>query len=151
MAARRHPGRCHRSRICGIALTYSGALNLRHTREWMIASLSTAQERSHGQEVIDRGARQQLNCRYRIERPEFADDLRWPFCSLQQTVVGHRAGNSLAEHDNSGEATLFILSGKLQLISGENTWKGSTGDLGRPQRAPASKPEDVAFLLTVAK
>ncbi len=72
--------------------------------------------------------------------------------SLRQTVVGLSAGKSLAEHDNAGESTLLILSGKLQLISGENSWKGSTGDLLVVPNARHSVEalEDVAFLLTVA-
>ena len=73
--------------------------------------------------------------------------------SLRQTVIGLIAGSKLAEHNNPGEATLLVLNGKLELISGENTWKGSTGDLlVIPQaRHSVSALEDVAFLLTVAK
>ncbi|HEY5852669.1 MAG TPA: cupin domain-containing protein [Aldersonia sp.] len=73
--------------------------------------------------------------------------------SLRQTVVGLSAGQSLAEHDNAGEATLLVLNGTLKLISGENSWKGSTGDLlVIPQaRHSVEALEDVAFLLTVAK
>ena len=73
--------------------------------------------------------------------------------SLRQTVVGLSAGQSLAEHDNAGEATLLVLNGKLKLISGDNSWKGSTGDLlVIPQaRHSVEALEDVAFLLTVAK
>jgi quercetin dioxygenase-like cupin family protein len=73
--------------------------------------------------------------------------------SLRQTVVGLSAGQSLAEHDNAGEATLIVLSGKLQLVSGENIWKGSTGDLlvVPTARHSVEALEDVAFLLTVAK
>ncbi|KAA0023741.1 cupin domain-containing protein [Antrihabitans cavernicola] len=72
--------------------------------------------------------------------------------SLRQTVVGLSAGQSLSEHDNYGESTLLILSGKLQLVSGENKWKGSTGDLLVVPNARHSVEalEDVAFLLTVA-
>ncbi|QBJ97493.1 LuxR family transcriptional regulator [Rhodococcus sp. ABRD24] len=73
--------------------------------------------------------------------------------SLRQTVIALSAGKSLAEHDSPGEATLLVLSGKLALISGENSWKGSTGDM---LMIPATRHsvealEDVAFLLTVAK
>lgn len=73
--------------------------------------------------------------------------------SLRQTVVGLSAGQSLAEHDNAGEATLLVLNGKLKLISGDNSWKGSTGDLLVIPHARHSVEalEDVAFLLTVAK
>ncbi|WP_068276584.1 cupin domain-containing protein [Aldersonia kunmingensis] len=73
--------------------------------------------------------------------------------SLRQTVVGLAAGQSLAEHDNAGEATLLVLNGTLQVVSGSDTWKGSAGDLIVVPRARHSVEalEDVAFLLTVAK
>lgn len=73
--------------------------------------------------------------------------------SLRQTVVGLSAGQSLAEHDNAGEATLLVLSGTLTLISGSKEWKGSTGDLLVVPKARHSvmAVDDVAFLLTVAK
>jgi quercetin dioxygenase-like cupin family protein len=73
--------------------------------------------------------------------------------SLRHTVVGLSAGQSLAEHDNNGEATLLVLNGKLQLVSGSNTWKGSAGDMLVVPHARHSVEalEDVAFLLTVAK
>ncbi|MGW0179385.1 cupin domain-containing protein [Nocardia sp. NPDC003345] len=73
--------------------------------------------------------------------------------SLRHTVVGLCAGQSLAEHDNQGEATLLVLSGTLTLHSGENEWKGSAGDLLVVPRARHSVRaiDDVAFLLTVAK
>ncbi|TQF74091.1 LuxR family transcriptional regulator [Rhodococcus spelaei] len=73
--------------------------------------------------------------------------------SLRQTVVALRAGEALAEHDSPGEATLLVLSGTLSLVAGDDSWKGSTGDM---LIIPASRHsvealEDVAFLLTVAK
>ncbi|CAM3969973.1 cupin domain-containing protein [Nocardia ninae] len=73
--------------------------------------------------------------------------------SLRQTVVGLSAGQSLAEHDNAGEATLLVLSGTLTLISGSNEWKGSAGDLLVVPKARHSvmAVDDVAFLMTVAK
>ncbi|MFC8047006.1 cupin domain-containing protein [Nocardia sp. NPDC057353] len=73
--------------------------------------------------------------------------------ALRQTVVALTAGQSLAEHDNAGEATLQVLSGTLILISGTTEWKGSAGDLLVIPRARHSVKavDDVAFLLTVAK
>ncbi|MBY6538271.1 cupin domain-containing protein [Rhodococcus sp. BP-349] len=72
--------------------------------------------------------------------------------SLRQTVVGLAAGNSLAEHDLNGESTVLVLSGQLQLVSGERSWKGSAGDLlvVPDARHSVEAVEDVAFLLTVA-
>ncbi|MGF7121476.1 cupin domain-containing protein [Rhodococcus sp. TAF43] len=73
--------------------------------------------------------------------------------SLRQTVIALGAGKSLAEHDSPGEATLLVLSGKLALICGEDSWKGSAGDLliMPAARHSVEALEDVAFLLTVAK
>ena len=73
--------------------------------------------------------------------------------SLRQTVIALIAGQSLAEHEPPGEATLQILSGTLTLFSGANEWKGSPGDL---LIVPAARHsvraiDDAAFLLTVAK
>ena len=72
---------------------------------------------------------------------------------LRQTVIALCAGKSLAEHDGPGEATLLVLSGKLALLCGDDSWKGSTGDmLIIPEdRHSVEALEDVAFLLTVAK
>ncbi|ABG94058.1 cupin [Rhodococcus opacus PD630] len=72
--------------------------------------------------------------------------------SLRQTVIALAAGQKMAEHESPGEATLFILSGKLNLVSGEDSWKGSTGDLLvlPTDRHSVEAIEDVAFLLTVA-
>lgn len=73
--------------------------------------------------------------------------------TLRQTVIALTAGQTLAEHDNPGEATLLVLSGVLTLISGTTEWKGSAGDLLVIPNARHSVKaiDDVAFLLTVAK
>ncbi|GAB2721241.1 cupin domain-containing protein [Nocardia mexicana] len=73
--------------------------------------------------------------------------------SLRQTVIALSAGQSLAEHENPGEATLQVLTGTLTLISGTNEWKGSPGDLLviPDARHSVKALDDVAFLLTVAK
>jgi len=72
---------------------------------------------------------------------------------LRQTVIALGAGKSLAEHDSPGEATMLVLTGKLALICGEDSWKGSTGDMLiiPAARHSVEALEDVAFLLTVAK
>ncbi|MFI6173048.1 cupin domain-containing protein [Nocardia sp. NPDC051052] len=73
--------------------------------------------------------------------------------SLRHTVVGLSAGQSLAEHDNAGEATLLVLSGTLTLVTGTKEWKGSAGDLlvVPKERHSVMAVDDVAFLMTVAK
>lgn len=72
---------------------------------------------------------------------------------LRQTVIALSAGKSLAEHDSPGEATILVLSGKLALICGEDSWKGSTGDMLiiPAARHSVEALEDVSFLLTVTK
>lgn len=71
---------------------------------------------------------------------------------LRQTVVALLAGHELGEHDSPGEATLQVLTGQLQLIAGEDVWKGSAGDMIiiPPARHSVTAIEDVAFLLTVS-
>ncbi|MBM7457932.1 cupin domain-containing protein [Rhodococcus coprophilus] len=72
---------------------------------------------------------------------------------LRQTMVALLAGHELAEHDSPGEATLQVLHGQLQLIAGDDHWKGSAGDLLVIPliRHSVRAIEDVAFLLTVVK
>lgn len=72
---------------------------------------------------------------------------------LRQTVVALTAGSRLDEHDNPGEATVQVLSGRLLLQAGDVTWEGSPGDhLVVPlARHSVDALEDSAFLLTVAK
>lgn len=72
---------------------------------------------------------------------------------LRQTVIALSASKSLAEHDSPGEATILVLTGKLALICGEDSWKGSTGDMLiiPAARHSVEALEDVAFLLTVTK
>ncbi len=61
---------------------------------------------------------------------------------LRQTVVALAAGNKLAEHDLSGESTVLVLSGKLELISGERSWKARPAicSSSPPTPATASRP-----------
>ena len=73
---------------------------------------------------------------------------------LRQTVVALVAGQSLNEHSNPGEATIFVLAGRVRVTWGEDqSWTGGTGDLivvpAAPHRLHAD--EDSAVLLTVAK
>jgi quercetin dioxygenase-like cupin family protein len=71
--------------------------------------------------------------------------------ALRQTVIALRADASLDEHENPGEATLLVLSGKVELRSGDDHWQGSQGDLLIIPDAPHSLHAlvDAAVLLSV--
>lgn len=72
---------------------------------------------------------------------------------LRQTLVAMTAGTSLAEHDSPGEATLFVLRGRVRLRTSDASWDGRDGDLIviPPQRHSLEALEDSAVVLTVAK
>jgi quercetin dioxygenase-like cupin family protein len=72
---------------------------------------------------------------------------------LRQTVVAMLGGLSLAEHANPGEATVMVLSGRIRLHAGPDSWDGRTGDLLIVPQANHSieAVEDSAILLTVSK
>ncbi len=72
---------------------------------------------------------------------------------LRQTVVGLVEGSELGEHNNPGEATVYVLRGRVRLSSDGQSWEGRAGDL---LKVPAARHslhavEDSAILLTVAK
>jgi quercetin dioxygenase-like cupin family protein len=73
--------------------------------------------------------------------------------TLRQTLVALRAGAALDEHENPGEATLQVLTGRVRLTSGDSSTDGTTGDLLTVPDARHSLTalEDAAVLLTVAK
>lgn len=72
---------------------------------------------------------------------------------LRQTLIALRAGSSLDEHENPGEATLQVLHGRITLRAGDHEWNGSPGDLLTiPDSRHSLEAVDASVvLLTVAK
>ncbi len=72
---------------------------------------------------------------------------------MRQTLVAMRAGVSMSEHENPGEATLWVIQGRVSLISGEDNWEGSAGDLiiVPDARHSLEALEDSVVVLAVAK
>ena len=49
--------------------------------------------------------------------------------ALRQTVIALLAGSALGDHENPGEATLYVLSGRVEISAGTDVWQGRSGDL----------------------
>ena len=72
---------------------------------------------------------------------------------LRQTLMALTAGTTTGEHGSPGEATVHVLLGRVELIAGNDTWTGRSGDLliVPPTRHALTATEDAAVVLTVAK
>ncbi len=70
--------------------------------------------------------------------------------ALRQTVIALSAGSALDEHENPGEATILVLSGRVELAASGQTWQGRQDDLlVIPDGLHALRAlEDSAVLLT---
>ena len=73
--------------------------------------------------------------------------------TLRQTVIALRAGAELHEHENPGEATLQVLTGRVRLTAAGGAVEGSAGTLlvVPGVRHGLIALTDAAVLLTVAK
>ena len=72
---------------------------------------------------------------------------------LRQTLIALTAGATLSEHENPGEATLQVITGRVRLMAGEDVWDARTGDfLVIPSaRHSLEALENAAVLLTVGR
>jgi quercetin dioxygenase-like cupin family protein len=73
--------------------------------------------------------------------------------ALRQTVIALAKDAALAEHASPGEATVYVLRGRVTLTAGAESWEGRDGDLIVVPEAPhsLSAQADSAVLLTVVK
>jgi quercetin dioxygenase-like cupin family protein len=71
--------------------------------------------------------------------------------AMRQTVVALLAGATLAEHENPGEASVYVIRGRVNITAGVDSWEARTGDLVEipPQRHSLHAIENSAVLLTV--
>jgi quercetin dioxygenase-like cupin family protein len=69
---------------------------------------------------------------------------------MRQTVIALVAGASMAEHENPGEATVYVISGRIDIEAGGERWQARTGDLIElpPVRHALHAVEDCAVMLT---
>ncbi|HNM83328.1 MAG TPA: LuxR family transcriptional regulator [Mycobacterium sp.] len=72
---------------------------------------------------------------------------------LRHTLIALMQGRSLAEHDSEGEATIYVIHGRVRLSTDDAHWDGMTGDLLElpPSRHRLDALEDSAILLSVVK
>lgn len=70
---------------------------------------------------------------------------------MRQTLVALIEGEALAPHDSPQEATLHVLTGRVRLDTGEETWEGGPGELLviPPQRHDLLALEESVVLLSV--
>ena len=73
--------------------------------------------------------------------------------TLRQTLIALAAGQRLDEHENPGEATVYVLTGSVRMATDSETCDGAAGDLivVPDARHTLEALEDAAVLLTVAK
>jgi quercetin dioxygenase-like cupin family protein len=73
--------------------------------------------------------------------------------ALRQTVIALAKDAALAEHASPGEASLYVLRGRVTLTAGTDSWEGRDGDLLLIPDAPHSLTAQAnsAVLLTVVK
>lgn len=73
--------------------------------------------------------------------------------ALRQTVIALTKDAALAEHTSPGEASVYVLRGRVSLAAGAESWEGRDGDLLLVPDSPHSLTAltDSVVLLTVVK
>lgn len=100
---------------------------------------------------LDATAREQIEAAHRTDARRAAATVVGGHANvMRQTVVGLVAGARMDEHENPGEATVYVIKGRVQLEADGQSWEGRTGDLIEvPQMRHAVRAlEDSAILLT---
>lgn len=100
---------------------------------------------------IEAIARQQLAAAHRSPASRAAETVVGGHeQALRQTIMALLAGTTLAEHDNPGEATLYVISGRITLATDSDSWQARTGDMLviPPARHSVRAEEDSTLLLT---
>ena len=72
---------------------------------------------------------------------------------LRQTVIAMVSGTAMTEHASPGEASVYVMRGRVALAAGDQSWEGRNGDLIIIPDASHSMQalQDSAVLLTVVK
>ncbi len=100
---------------------------------------------------LDATAREQLEAAHRSDSQRAATTVVGGHeYVMRQTVMALVAGAEMAEHENPGEATLYVISGRVELEADGDTWQARAGDLVEipPVRHALRAVEDSAVLLT---
>jgi quercetin dioxygenase-like cupin family protein len=100
---------------------------------------------------LDAIAREQLSAAHRAESARASTTVVGGHEHvMRQTVIALVAGAQLAEHENLGEASLYVIIGRVELYVGGDSWQARTGDLVEipPARHTLQAIEDSAVLLT---
>ncbi|MCW4459086.1 cupin domain-containing protein [Microbacterium sp. MPKO10] len=73
--------------------------------------------------------------------------------TLRQTLVALREGVKMGDHESPGDATVYVISGRIELTTADASWTGWKGDLiiVPAETHNVHALEDSVFLLTVAK
>jgi quercetin dioxygenase-like cupin family protein len=69
---------------------------------------------------------------------------------MRQTLIALLAGATMDEHENPGEATVYVVNGRIRVRADGDSWEAGMGELLElpPARHSVEALEDSAMLLT---